>query len=387
MPTEEELPEDAKTWETAIAKAGLIGHTIHSAELASASKIKYEQFLLFRVVWKMHRGIDVSKVVPGLDKWISEAEKKLQTCKSWALYCKGFNKSAQAIEEGTFATVRLCQLDVNNTADHSESLENDTPVAHRTRGYKKRLDRQLANLHLETPSKSNRVTEDQELEIVDYDDPHINMKTPDTLSPYNGEESPISKEEAKELYPPSEDEQIVNFALIIFLKALTMHFNLASQWTSKRKAFHPKFGKAEYQARTDGYLDCRGEVKAIIEVKPAIRSTKQPVIQRQESAQVVGWITVDKEKPNGTERVRLHVAQDRQEIYLTVAVYDDNYIKYLTDANYCGPKSFMTMHQFGPWNTFNKTHMKSLGPILLAITLRAEYEAKEKAEYEAKENT
>lgn len=34
----------------------------------------------------------------------------------------------------------------------------------------------------------------------------------------------------------------------------------------------------------------------------------------------------------------------------------------------------MTMHQFGPWNTLDATHMSHLGPIMLAISLRADDE-------------
>lgn len=75
---------------------------------------------------------------------------------------------------------------------------------------------------------------------------------------------------------------------------------------------------------------------------------------------------------NGHDR-RLHVSQDRHEIYIIFAEYRENYIKYLHDE--LGPTDdpgFMTMHQIGPWNTENRTDMESVGKILLAIALRAE---------------
>ena len=34
----------------------------------------------------------------------------------------------------------------------------------------------------------------------------------------------------------------------------------------------------------------------------------------------------------------------------------------------------MAMHQFGPWNTLDATHMSYLAPIMLAISLRTETE-------------
>lgn len=34
----------------------------------------------------------------------------------------------------------------------------------------------------------------------------------------------------------------------------------------------------------------------------------------------------------------------------------------------------MTMHRFGPWNTLDATQMRHLGPIMLALSLRADAE-------------
>lgn len=66
-------------------------------------------------------------------------------------------------------------------------------------------------------------------------------------------------------------------------------------------------------------------------------------------------------------------------MYVTVAKYDEGYLNYLnntqspSDVN-DGP--FLTMHQFGPWNTLDKSHVRDLGPILLAISLQADAESK-----------
>lgn len=69
---------------------------------------------------------------------------------------------------------------------------------------------------------------------------------------------------------------------------------------------------------------------------------------------------------------RLHVSQDRNEIYITIAEYGQNYLHYLKNTLRRGQDpGFLTMRQFGPWNTETLTDMTRLGPILLAIALRA----------------
>jgi len=62
-------------------------------------------------------------------------------------------------------------------------------------------------------------------------------------------------------------------------------------------------------------------------------------------------------------------------VFLTVAEYDGNYLDYLKvkpSSTSTKSKSFLTVHQYGPWDTTLGSHMRSLGPILLAITLWAE---------------
>ncbi|KXG53992.1 uncharacterized protein PGRI_010420 [Penicillium griseofulvum] len=69
---------------------------------------------------------------------------------------------------------------------------------------------------------------------------------------------------------------------------------------------------------------------------------------------------------------RLHVSQDRHQIFITFAEYDSRYIQYLN--NTLPPKSprpFLKMHEFGPWNTMDRGELENIGGILLAIALRA----------------
>lgn len=71
---------------------------------------------------------------------------------------------------------------------------------------------------------------------------------------------------------------------------------------------------------------------------------------------------------------RIHVSQDRHEIFLSYAEYDADYIAYLNNDSTDNKMSFLTVHQLGPWNTQGPSDMRELGPILLAITLNADPE-------------
>ena len=65
------------------------------------------------------------------------------------------------------------------------------------------------------------------------------------------------------------------------------------------------------------------------------------------------------------------ISQDRHEIYLVIAEYGSDYVKYLNDET---PDDsalpFMTMNEFGPWDVTHSNRMKQLGEILLAFTLK-----------------
>ncbi|ODM19157.1 hypothetical protein SI65_05774 [Aspergillus cristatus] len=101
-------------------------------------------------------------------------------------------------------------------------------------------------------------------------------------------------------YTKTIDEQIVNTALLNFLKAITQHFSdISHRWTINRKAFHATAkGTKLYEARTDGCLshDDGQSVCPLIEVKAAVRSKKLYDIFMQESAQMVAWTLNDTEE-------------------------------------------------------------------------------------------
>lgn len=64
---------------------------------------------------------------------------------------------------------------------------------------------------------------------------------------------------------------------------------------------------------------------------------------------------------------RLLVSQDRHEIYLTVASYDQAYIDYVTGKDKTPGKSILHMLQVGPYTLNHAGQMQRLSRILLAF--------------------
>ena len=97
------------------------------------------------------------------------------------------------------------------------------------------------------------------------------------------------------MYPRSEGEGTVNAALVSFLKAITAHFNLSSDWTMHQKPLKAKFANTQYEARSDGYLKGidENDVRGLIEAKPFFRGRDLLDIRIQESAQNVAWLMED----------------------------------------------------------------------------------------------
>ena len=86
--------------------------------------------------------------------------------------------------------------------------------------------------------------------------------------------------EAAVHFPPTPDEQIVNSALVLFLKAVAVHFVGDANWSIQRKAFHiGDKGDKGFEARVDGVLFRRSDhmIMAILEVKPFVRGKRRPL--------------------------------------------------------------------------------------------------------------
>ncbi|KAE8153590.1 hypothetical protein BDV25DRAFT_149138 [Aspergillus avenaceus] len=385
------LPVDLRAWQTAVENYDLIGKTVHTAQLASGSKMTYAQFLLLRILWKTHLGMRLFRPPPVLEPYLVQADKLLAGSQSWKKYCSSIEEGQ--IPGGSFAIARYYQVKAANNKEHMRPDSFDTPVSkHHTRGNTRRkLEEEFRKVQINiTPSKRptivSRTPEQKEHDgDDDGDNDSVILEGSDVSEESEVPSIPVTPaalvpEELHQLmFPPTRDEQIVNTALVVFLNSLTIHFDAITRcdWTLHRKAFVAQFEAAQYEARTDGYLDDGKENPwGIIEVKPITRALfRQSRFQIQEGCQMSGWIKEDTDAP--LDKLRCHISQNRHEIFITIAEYDSGYVSYLRKKPAAGePPSFLTMHQYGPWNTQDAGHMKKLGPILLALTLYAESEVK-----------
>ncbi|KAL2821904.1 hypothetical protein BJX63DRAFT_427265 [Aspergillus granulosus] len=380
------LPDTKATWEKRVKKLGIWPASVHTAKpLTRASEIKEKEFYRLHVLWKHSPIPKFDWTLAGLAEWKNEAKILLRGYKCWQEYCNSLQ--TKEICESTFALALAFQrqaagIDTNITRPDVEA----GPPRYPTRQARKpritpmdMLTERTGRLNIQASSAKEEGADDED----------VFLSTPVRIREQQFNDTPISldspgdPELRRTIYPPTKDEQIVNTALLNFLTALTIHMKLSVQWSLHRVPLHADFNTASYEARTDGYLESIEEsekdkkIRALIEVKAALREIKRNKIRMQESAQTVAWL---KSHPDtggllNTRGRRIHVSQDRHEIWVIIADYDDSYLRYLEGED--DPDAFMTMQEYGPWFTDNLNHMRHLAPILVAIALRAEADLKE----------
>lgn len=126
------LPNNYATWKNAATQNNLSGKTVHTLELASGSKIGYEQYLLLRVLWVVHdQGVAGLRLPEKLRRLLPRANDMLASFKSWKTYHSSFQNSRMT--EGSFAIARYYQLLAANTRETTRPNSFDTPIAKRTR--------------------------------------------------------------------------------------------------------------------------------------------------------------------------------------------------------------------------------------------------------------
>lgn len=69
---------------------------------------------------------------------------------------------------------------------------------------------------------------------------------------------------------------------------------------------------------------------------------------------------------------RLLISQDRHEIYLSVATFDDEYVKYIQGRPTSKEPSLLIMQSYGPFPVADKSEMMQLGVYLLAFSCQGE---------------
>jgi len=337
------LPSSPAEWER--AQRGLKAKNIHTLrKLKPASEIEKPQFLLLRALW-VRQLQDQFQIKDWLEEaYIADAVSFLGQYSDWESYLESFSQDIELEQRpfpslGAFTLVKYSQLEVTNTkAENSSPSAVVSPV-------KTRSMTAAAKAQHTTPSKAPanlpkflNAEEDEEDEDEDEeddddkgednddedneddedddddednedneeeediedneedDDDNQNVTEESILSPL----SPAKKDEQKVFYPPTEDEQIVNAALLNFLTVVTIaHPDVCLRWCLARRSLQfvcntRNREAVKYQARTDGYLRGLNQspAYAIVEVKPHIRA-KRPHTRWQETAQMAAWIWED----------------------------------------------------------------------------------------------
>ncbi|KAJ5585383.1 uncharacterized protein N7459_005183 [Penicillium hispanicum] len=365
-------PAQPAAWQKLAKVEKVADKTIHSMALNSASKLKVEQYLMLRVLWKPQKRFNFDPAMFGLDEWMEKASRELNAYRSWNSYCANFTNDQ--LPEGTFALPRFYQKQVSQVPEVGPFNYDvaagppTSPIASRTRSH---LAARMRETSLyDTPSKPPKTPPSKTYRFDEGEgEGESDGESEGEVTPWQAKSyGPL--ELLAQTFPRTKDEQIVNTALIDFLNAFIVHHGSPVQWSLHRKPFIADFAKSSIEARTDGCLeevDSPNRVHALVEVKPALRELALFPIAMQEAAQMVTWIKTNPDPQEITHSCGLN------EIYITFAEYDRNYVKYLNDElSPTEDPGFLLMHQFGPWDTEVAADMKAVGKILLAIVLRAD---------------
>lgn len=303
------LPSNPRSWKEKVSGHNDDVSNIHTLEvIESASKIHEGQFLSLRVLWASFRAGPDDFQKFGIASEYENARVFLSSLDSWINYVKDIQDRISDTSTvlnpdlGTFSLVRDHQLEAARVEEAADtSAVEFSPVASRTRD-KSRVQQGVEDSPLYGKGKG---VEDLPLFFQDLD-----MSSPQESPATDFGQSPVSKEAAAILYPATRDEQIVNTALLLFLRAVSIHRLRNPNWTLQRRIFKVDFPKGKLEARTDGFLELnlasasKSKVKAIVEVKPCVRQGNLQ-IRMQESAQMVAWIASDPDTittPNETKQ-------------------------------------------------------------------------------------
>lgn len=289
-------PATDDDWKRQMERDGLTGQTIHGQIFPSASKFTRKDFLTMRILRQPVKPDNFNFENFGLGQdLIRDAKKRLSRYKSWESYRNSFRKGKHP-EEGSLFLVKLCQNETKG-AETSEISSSISPK--KTRSVTQQEETEKAGHRPQTPTTSSGMITGQEAyrqisEHIQWSEELSAEEVP--LSPSSKDSSPLSEYISSEARRSRKtaDEQIVNAALLNFLKAITEHFtDILHHWTIQRYPLHAVVNGVElYEARTDGCLsDGPGKfICSLIEVKAATRRDHVFEIFMQESAQIVAWI-------------------------------------------------------------------------------------------------
>ncbi|KAK2810361.1 hypothetical protein FQN50_003092 [Emmonsiellopsis sp. PD_5] len=387
-------------WSARARQVGVYGKSIYELPAYdSGSKIQELQYLTLRSYWAVPKNSKQSAAgIPG----VAEARNWLAKRQDWMAYLnelKADSKPSLPVPDlGSFSFCYSVQQQITGVRqiiaeDNEVNKVNLTPWSLRLRHGKgtqptgPESPTLVALQHKQTrtrfeaggpASRTHVATEDildlEELRLADIDDEQSDHEPSPLASTYMP-----SPRTARREFPDVEDEQIVNYFLVALLGCLSFHrADTRSLWSGLRKSF--KFGRGDdylFQAQTDGHLyalksmPSTAESFIILEVKPTYRGKTNKIIY-QATAQMAAWIYCEHE--SGTSQTgkfrRIMILQERHDIRLIVAEYDQDYVDYIRNSPKPNtPLSLLRMNEYGPWDIDNPKEMEELGPILLALAL------------------
>ena len=304
MPGRYNPPKSTREWYAEAKKHGLDATSIYDLIIfKSGSKISEEQFLALRVIWRTRGPDEFNSKDWGID--VSDVQQDLEKLPKWREYTKQLETGlGDSPYFGRFDLLWDFQKQIRDTLDPKDGPSKiRSPINLRHRDPSKRP--QYADPQTPTPTSRNTLL--VELEALELGQ----AEEPPPITPasqiYVSPRSPVSSEN-NDGFPPADDEQTVNTALILLIKAVCIDEPLLSAaWTLDRKIFIFKTvdnSTKLYEARTDGHLKFSNDKTkmslAILEVKANNFKKSEP--EKQQSAQMAAWIRSEPDittTPNG----------------------------------------------------------------------------------------
>ncbi|KAK2813607.1 hypothetical protein FQN50_000002 [Emmonsiellopsis sp. PD_5] len=304
-------PSKRLEWYNAAQRHGVDATSIYELDVFHpGSEIEEKQFLSLRIIWKETEAKNFNPQHWGLD--VTDARWQLQNLPDWVAYTAHVQSGlGNSPSFGRYDLLWAFQKQIDsiqNPRDGPSKIRSPIVLRYRDPLNKVRY----AEPGTPTPASRTVPLGDiaQVLENLGITGEELSPDLP--LSPnevYISPRSPVSAENSDQ-FPPADDEQTVNAALILLLKAVCLNSpSLSTAWTMERKAFvfRTRDNKDKvYEARTDGHLwfnhASEDRSLAILEVKASLRIDSEP--EMQESAQMAAWIRSEPDQPtqDGTYR-------------------------------------------------------------------------------------
>ena len=313
------LPSTEKGWQHLRLSLNLELASIHDhKDPMSASGISLGQYVRLQILWKERRVYKGLKLLID-DTYHNKARDTLEA-QLWQMYIRSVKEHGPKIPNGAFPSIgplaflRHYQIQCHNTKDSVQFAPKFSPMKTRSMTSKAKGPAllEVTPSRVIWPKTEQKVlkTQDQIAEVTqtvsglqfeesrEVEEEFEPLETPQKTDKLLVLDTPAQDEVS---FPAAEDEQIVNTALLMYLNALLLPFDIPLRWTPHRKAFHMRrLNKSQnpenvYEARVDGYLrlgkGADESPKIIVEVKPCVRRTLTKKIRMQESAQMAAWIS------------------------------------------------------------------------------------------------